>query len=867
MADGDQQPPLSPDEEDRTASSVPRGTAIVPKSIGPYKILRRLGSGGMGVVYLAEQHEPVRRKVALKVIKQGIGSQHAVGRFEAEQQALALMNHPNVAKVFDAGCTEQGRPYFVMEFVAGLPINKYCDRYHLRISERLSLFRQVTLAVHHAHQKGVIHRDLKPSNILVAVQDGEPVPKIIDFGIAKAVSQPLTERALLTEQGSVIGTPEYMSPEQADAGALGVDVTSDIYSLGVVLYELLVGFLPFDSEALRRAGWSEMGRILRDDTPPKPSDRLSESGARTQEVADLRQCELAVLRRRLAGDLDWIVSKAMDKDRLRRYQSASELEADLARFMRHEPVLARPPSLTYRLGKLARRRKGLLSAVATALFLLVAGTAVSTWQAIEAVNARREADARRVQAEALISFMIGDLNDKLSSVGRLDILDDVGAAALAYFAAIPEEQLTGEELRRRSQTMTQIGSVRFKRANLVGALEAFSDAVLVAEALADRDPDNPDWQMALSTSHYWVGFVHWRRLELEAALVSFSLYRDTAERLTQAHPDNSDYRLELGYAHSNIGSVLREMGDLDGALQSFEYCLQVEQALLSADPGNTDLTFDVADSHNAVGKVLEAQGRLDDAAAHYRDDLRLKEWLVDQDPRNSTWRHYLGNSHDHLAILLEDLDQRAEAENHFRQAVGIFTELVAQDAANARWQRELAQNTLAVARHVMAADLGGALDETRLALGILVRLMEVDPSDPRARQDVANARLHLGNALLKADDQARALEQITAAIDLLTTGLPDSGADQVTTQIHGRAEILLGKAHSAAGNSDEARAAWSRAVAILQAEASAGNDKLFMAPYASALQLLGRAEEARPYLDRLEAMGYSYANSAILTEQ
>ena len=317
-------------------------------SIGPYRLIRTLGIGGMGEVWLAEQVRPVHRLVALKVIKPGMDSRQVIARFEAERQALALMVHPAIAAVFDGGVTEGGRPYFVMEYVQGEPITTYCDRHRLSVPERLALFEQVCEGVQHAHQKGVIHRDLKPSNVLVTVLDDHVVPKIIDFGVAKATAQPLTERTLFTELGVLIGTPEYMSPEQAEMGALDIDTRTDIYALGVIFYELLTGFLPIDRWTLRQAGLDGIRRLIREQEPPKPSTRITKLLTDSGEAAHNRHTEPGRLASALRGDLDWIAMKSLEKDRTRRYGSASDLVADIRQFLHIEPVLAGPPGTLYR---------------------------------------------------------------------------------------------------------------------------------------------------------------------------------------------------------------------------------------------------------------------------------------------------------------------------------------------------------------------------------------------------------------------------------------------------------------------------------------------------------------------------------------
>ena len=402
--------PEPPDQEMRPRHdrSAPAGPTVSMDAlfewsgsrVGPYQLRETLGEGGMGVVYLAEQESPIKRQVALKVIRPGMDSKQVIARFETERQALAMLDHPNIAQVLDAGATEAGRPYFAMEYVKGIPITEYCDRYKLDTPQRLRLFIPLCRAIQHAHQKGIVHRDLKPSNVLVTLRDEKPTPKIIDFGVAKALHQHLTERTLVTEQGQFIGTPEYMSPEQAEVTNLDVDTRTDIYSLGVLLYELLTGCTPFDSQDLRSRGYAEMQRIICEKDPVKPSTKLTTLGGKLEEIARQRGATGEQLRKSVRGDLDWIVMKTLEKDRTRRYQTADGLARDIEHHLNDELVTARPPSTLYRLGKLVRRNKGVFAGVTAVAGALVVGLAVSTVSLVREQQARRIAVTAREAAAA-----------------------------------------------------------------------------------------------------------------------------------------------------------------------------------------------------------------------------------------------------------------------------------------------------------------------------------------------------------------------------------------------------------------------------------------------------------------------------------
>ncbi len=412
--------------------------------IGRYKLTRQIGEGGFGIVYLAEQHEPVRRNVALKIIKLGMDTRDVIARFEAERQALAVMDHPHIAKVLDAGATEAGRPYFVMELVKGIPITDYCDEKEMPVRDRLRLFVQVCVAVQHAHQKGIIHRDLKPSNVLVTHVDDKPVPKVIDFGIAKATQQRLTERTMFTQLGQFMGTPAYMSPEQADASELDIDTRSDIYSLGVLLYELLTGRTPFDGKTLRAAAIDEIKRIIRENDPPRPSTRLSTLGDNLVIVAKRRGVEPKGLGAGLRGDLDWIVMRAMEKDRTRRYESATELARDIERHLNQEPVLAGPPSATYRMSKFVRRHWTGVAAAAVAFLALCSFAVTMAVQARRIAEERDRANYERQMSDRVVEFQMNMLQRivprKLGESIAADLHDRVEAGIAESGIAVDQRE-------------------------------------------------------------------------------------------------------------------------------------------------------------------------------------------------------------------------------------------------------------------------------------------------------------------------------------------------------------------------------------------------------------------------------------------
>jgi len=617
-----------------------------PETVGRYKILDKLGEGGMGVVYVAEQTEPIRRRVALKLIKLGMDSKQVIARFEAERQALALMNHPNVAKVFDAGVTERGRPYFVMEYVPGIPITEYCDLRCLSVRERLELFLQVCDAIHHAHQKGIIHRDVKPSNVLVSTDDGKTSLKVIDFGVAKATSQRLTERTLYTQQGVLIGTPEYMSPEQARTTALEVDTRTDIYSLGVMLYELLVGALPFDPQTLRRAATFEMLRIIREEDPPPPRTKFSSLGDTAAEVARRRHADVATLTRQLRGELEWITMRALEKDPARRYGSASELSADVRRHLDDEPVVAGPPSRTYRLKKALRKHRGLFAASATILGLLVAGVAVSTTMYLRAAMAHRRAEAeaaRNALEVQALQAALGENPDeyRARSLEALELhrrtLGPENPRLAPYLVnrlAILEWLYQGISLDERQQ-LEREATALIERGLDAGDPEALGSVVVLSGVL-DRGEATQLYRKALPLMAERLAQADDRTVEAVRRLAELleqrgapllypgddvaieASYREALTRLQRSTPPNAPPPKELLRSLADVvqrkASRLHRSGQFGDAISAYREVLQLQgEAGLERTPRMAKLESDLGACLTAVGRFEEAEKVLVDA--------------------------------------------------------------------------------------------------------------------------------------------------------------------------------------------------------------------------------------------------------------
>jgi len=583
---------------------------------GRYRLLEEIGEGGMGTVWVADQTQPVRRRVAIKLIKPGMDSRQVLSRFEAERQALAVMDHPNIAKVLDGGVTDEGRPYFVMEYVKGMPITEFCDQAKVTVAERLNLFVQVCQAVQHAHQKGIIHRDLKPSNILVCLYDGRPVPKVIDFGLAKAIHQPLTEHTWYTAHGALVGTPMYMSPEQAELNNLDIDTRSDIFSLGVILYELLTGATPLDRQRFKEAAWQEMIRLIKEEEPSKPSTKLSGSGS-LPSVAAQRSLEPAQLMRLVRGDLDWIVMKTLEKERSRRYETANGLARDLQRYLADEVVEARPPSTSYRLRKLVRRNRRVVAAVGLIALALVGGIAGTTWGMMRAVEARLDAEEQKAKAIAAASAekaanrqaqkrlaQIEKGNEIITSIFTdLDIrkvkqgnepLEAVLAARLLKAASQLEGEAVGDPL-VVAGLQERLGMSLMSLGHPQSAMPLFAKSGETSRA--QLGADHPDTLMTMNYLANSYGDTGRYSDALKLREETLALRK---ARLGPNHPDTLT-------SMSNLANSYDDVGRYADALNLREETLPLQKATLGPDhPDTIASMFNLANSYVMLGRRADS---------------------------------------------------------------------------------------------------------------------------------------------------------------------------------------------------------------------------------------------------------------------
>lgn len=660
-----------------------------PEYIGDYKVIRSLGEGGMGIVYLAEQKHPLDRRVAIKVVKPGMDSKEVITRFESERLSLAMMNHPSIAQVYDAGTTPEGRPFFVMEYVPGDAITEYCDQHSLTLKERLALFVPVCQAIHHAHQKGVVHRDIKPSNVLVSVLDGKPTPKVIDFGVAKALNKGEVKVTAFTAPGLLVGTPAYMSPEQADLTGKHIDTTTDVYSLGVLLYELLTDDLPFDSETLRESTWEEIRHLIQDVTPPRPSVRVGMPSAMQREGALRRRTAPATLQRQLRGELDWIVMKAMEKERGRRYQSALELAQEIERHLANQPVLARPPSTAYQVRKLVARHK-LGFAFLTSIAALTVGFAVTmTVQARVIARERDRANLEATTSDQVSAFLIGlfagtDPNDaKRPNMTAREMLDEGADKIRGQLAGQPEvrtrvmetigqvyrtlglfdkarpmlEEALAERRTLSGKEVPELSEAQFELAEVFNAIGEFDSAKTLHESSlaameATYGPDDPRIASTLTALGQNALF----RNDYGSAKLVTERAISILER--KKGPDSQG----LAMALNSLGETLRYTGDFVGAESAYHRASAIWER--ARGPENTD----VGRCANNIGIVLTMKGDYLSAESQLQRAVTILEKA-------------LGPSHHEVAQCIENLAEVYRETRQFNRAMPLYERALAIEKA------------------------------------------------------------------------------------------------------------------------------------------------------------------------------------------
>ncbi|MFX0200511.1 MAG: tetratricopeptide repeat protein [Candidatus Hodarchaeota archaeon] len=798
--------------ETKTLSTPVKDSTIGEVVSEKYKLLEELGSGGMGVVYKAEQIKPVKRSVALKIIKLGMDTRQVVARFETERQALAIMDHPNIAKVFDGGSTETGRPYFVMELVRGIPLTDYCDKHKLTTKERLELFLLVCQAVQHAHQKGVIHRDLKPSNILVVVQEDKPIPKIIDFGIAKATEHSLTERTLYTEQGQLIGTPEYMSPEQAEMSGLDVDTRTDIYSLGVILYELLVGVLPFDPKSLREAGFSEIQRIIRETDPPKASTRLSCLGDTQTSIAEQRKTDPNSLKKELKGDLDWITVKAMAKDRIQRYASASELAADIGRYMRHEPVTAGRPSATYRIRKYIKRHKVGVAAAALIVIAIMVGITGTTIGLLKAKKAEKKAVEEAETAQQVSDFLVNlfEVSDPSEARGNTitarEILDQGAKKIEVELAEQPVIQ---------ARLMKTIGSV-FHNLGLYKEAKLLLERALKIrkQVLGSEAPEVADGLEDLGNILNSLG-------EFEESQKFHEYALELREKIFG--PEHSKVAGSL----NNLANLFQDVGDYETAKPLYERVIDIWEK--TEGPESTDL----AAALNNFGLLLYETGNYEEARRMYERSLLIKEKILGEvHPDITDTLHNMG-------MLLADIGERQEARKYFERVISIDEKIFGPEHPHLA-------NTLRSLGILFAQD-----GEFEQAHPIFERVIEIDKKafgEEHARVGSDFANLGLLNSEMGNFVEARLLLEKGAMIKERTLG-----ADHplVANDKSNLAELYV-----KLGDFEKALPLYERALAIRKKTPGAEHPivAITLDELGHVLTKMGRSEKAEPLFEQALAI-------------
>jgi serine/threonine protein kinase/tetratricopeptide (TPR) repeat protein len=752
-----------------------------------FRLERKLGEGGMGEVWVARQSKPVKRRVALKLIKAGMDSRAVLHRFEQERQALALMEHPHIARVLDGGITAAGQPFFVMELVNGLPLTAFCDAMKLTLRERLELFVPICQAVQHAHQKGIVHRDLKPANILVTMIDGKPVPKVIDFGVAKATSGQLTEESLSTDFGAVVGTLEYMSPEQAGFSGSDIDTRADIYSLGVILYELLTGLRPIDRKRLRNVALTEMIRIIQEEEPSKPSTRLSTDDS-LPSLAAMRQIEPKKLTALLRGELDWVVMKCLEKQRDRRYETANALARDLQRFLADEMVEARPPSAGYRARKFVRRNKQSVLAITLLLLSLLGGVVGTTIGLLRAENALSQEAAQRKQAEqanrqaiqALRAFTDQFMEKQLAAKATLSeneksILNN----ALKQWEAFA--QAKGDSPQAAALRAEGAVNVAMIQARLGMSSEAeanFRDGIREYESLVKASPDAAEIALDLATSYHNLALLRQAQGDQGDAQRLFQAALAIKSRLASQDPAEPKFQLSLALTHNSMAVLSMQVGDTPTALKLFEESLAIKSGLAAQFPTSAEYREQAASGSHNLGIVRESLGQDRQAEIHYRSAQEIHQKLVDEFPSEPNYKFGLATSCNSLGVLLMRQGHGQESERLLGSAVEIRRQLASEFPSVPEYRFRLADSlhNLAMLRDSQG-QFADAESEFRQALQVTESLATEHPANPEYQSHLADAQNALGGFLSgvgRMDEAETLLQRSLATHEKLVAASPET---------------------------------------------------------------------------------------------
>ncbi|HEV3437501.1 MAG TPA: protein kinase, partial [Gemmata sp.] len=655
--------PVTTGDVTGTYSGAKSAVSDVPNAVagtivaGKYKLLQQIGEGGMGSVWMADQTEPVKRRVAVKLIRVDRGSPKTIlSRFEAERQAIALMDHPHIAKLLDAGTTDTGQPYFVMELVKGIPLTDYCDAHKLSIPDRLNLFMQICSAVQHAHQKGIIHRDLKPTNILVESHDDKPVPKVIDFGLAKATSgMQLTEQTLFTVFGTVMGTPLYMAPEQAKFNAVDVDTRADLFALGVILYELLTGTTPIARDSLKKAALDEMLKLIREQEAPTPSSRLS-SADNSPNVAANRQMEPIKLGRFVKGELDWIVMKSLSKERDRRYETANGFARDIERFLNHEAVQAGPPSASYRLRKFVRRNRGPVVAVGLVLLTLIVGIAGTTLGLIEA---RRQAEAKERALVAETLALVAEQEQRRIAEANEAQANLATAAEQAAKEREADQRARAEAAYARTADVLDAmtsevtgDSLETQKALSEEQKKFFTGVLTYYKEFAATKGNDEQTRKRTAIAAYRVGLIESRLGRKKESATAYRMARDLFEKLAADFPNVPEYRDGLAGSHISLGVPLHDLGQVAEAEEQFQKALTIWEKLAAEFPNVLKYRTALATGHQNLCSLLARKGQVAEAKEQYQKALTISEKLTVEFPNVPEYREGLAMSHHSLGILL-----------------------------------------------------------------------------------------------------------------------------------------------------------------------------------------------------------------------